>query len=66
MGRNQLSHIIIFNMSLADEIKKVSNEVRGNLNSKIFDQIYSAATSQEYGYLMIITPLPINYRFFIG
>jgi hypothetical protein len=34
MGRNQLSHIIIFNMSLADEILKVSNEVRGNLNKK--------------------------------
>ena len=44
MGRNQLSHIIIFNISLADEIKKVSNEVRGTIHKKIFDQIYTVAT----------------------
>jgi len=59
MGRNQLSHIIIFNMSLADEILKVSNEVRGNLNKKQFDSIYNTAVNKTFGYLLIVTYLPI-------
>lgn len=46
-------------MSLADEILKVSNEVRGNLNKKQFDSIYNTAVNKTFGYLLIVTYLPI-------
>jgi hypothetical protein len=53
MGRNQLSHIITFNISLNDELRKITNDFSGSLKKNQFLEIYEHATRQQYGYLLI-------------